>query len=75
MDASELTPLSRRPTAMSGTVVFGGTRIPLTALFDCLDMERAFAGFSAAPHRFPVTGAGGTALDRTGSQPASGRRS
>ena len=40
------------PTAMSGTVVFGGTRIPLAALFDYLDMERAFAGFSAASPPF-----------------------
>ncbi|MDE0627702.1 MAG: DUF433 domain-containing protein [Bryobacterales bacterium] len=44
-------PLSRNSKVMSGVVVFSGTRVPATALFDYLDSEGALAEFL---HDFPT---------------------
>lgn len=44
-------PLSRNSMVMSGAVVFSGTRVPVTALFDYLDSEGALAEFL---HDFPT---------------------
>lgn len=44
-------PLSRNSKVMSGAVVFSGTRVPVTALFDYLDSEGALAEFL---HDFPT---------------------
>jgi len=38
-------PLSRNPKVMSGAVVFHGTRVPVTALFDYLDSGESLADF------------------------------
>lgn len=37
--------LSRSPNVMIGAVVFHGTRVPVTALFDYLDSEESLAEF------------------------------
>ena len=51
MAESSPAPLSRNPKVMSGTVVFNGTRVPVTALFDYLDTEGSLAEFL---HDFPT---------------------
>lgn len=45
MAESNPAPLSRNPKIMSGAVVFNGTRVPVTALFDYLDSEVSLAEF------------------------------
>ena len=45
MAESNPAPLSRNPKVMSGAVVFHGTRVPVTALFDYLDSEGSLADF------------------------------
>ena len=45
MADSKPAPLSRNPKIMSGAVVFSGTRVPVTALFDYLDSEGSLAEF------------------------------
>lgn len=45
MAESNPAPLSRNPKVMSGAVVFQGTRVPVTALFDYLDSEGSLAEF------------------------------
>ena len=45
MSESYPAPLSRNPKIMSGAVVFNGTRVPVTALFDYLDSEVSLAEF------------------------------
>ena len=45
MAESNPAPLSRNPKVMSGAVVFHGTRVPVTALFDYLDSEGSLAEF------------------------------
>lgn len=45
MAESNPSPLSRNPKIMSGAVVFQGTRVPVTALFDYLDSEGSLAEF------------------------------
>ncbi len=45
MAESSPAPLSRNPKIMSGAVVFNGTRVPVTALFDYLDSEASLAEF------------------------------
>ena len=45
MAESNPAPLSRNPKIMSGAVVFNGTRVPVTALFDYLDTEGSLAEF------------------------------
>jgi uncharacterized protein (DUF433 family) len=51
MVESKLAPISQDPKVMSGAVVFNGTRVPVTALFDYLDSEGALAEFL---HDFPT---------------------
>lgn len=38
-------PLSRNPKIISGAVVFNATKVPATALFECIDSEESLAGF------------------------------
>ena len=45
MAGNNSAPLSRNPKVMSGAVVFSGTRVPVTALFDYLDSDVPFAEF------------------------------
>ena len=45
MAESNPAPLSRNPKVMSGAVVFHGTRVPVSALFDYLDSEGSLADF------------------------------
>ena len=51
MVESKPAPLSRNSKVMRGAVVFSGTRVPVTALFDYLDSEGALAEFL---HDFPT---------------------
>lgn len=51
MAESNPAPLSRNPKVLSGAVVFHGTRVPVTALFDYLDTDSALAEFL---HNFPT---------------------
>ncbi len=51
MAESNPAPLSRNPKVMSGAVVFHGTRVPVTALFDYLDSEGSLTEFL---HDFPT---------------------
>ena len=51
MAESNPAPLSRNPKVMSGAVVFHGTRVPVTALFDYLDSEGSLTEFL---HGFPT---------------------
>lgn len=51
MAESNPAPLSRNPRIMSGAVVFNGTRVPVTALFDYLGSEGSLTEFL---HDFPT---------------------
>ena len=48
-------PISRNSKVMSGAVVFSGTRVPVTALFDYLDSEGALAEFLHIPYAPPCS--------------------